>query len=312
LRIYRALLDEPQLPHEELAIRTGCSSDQVASSLDRLRELKLLIPRWTGGAEYAVHPNLGLSILGQDRRRQLDQLTEELHQDELQAELITQQYNESMRHRDARDIEIIEGNERAHQRMGEFRPTKSLWGFTISTSAGFGSPEDSPDRPTLELQLDYRVIQLTAVLGAKKHLEYFRWMHGYGAQIRTSPSLPMKMVIFDGAALVLPIDPDDHSAGLIVHHGKAVVTMARAMFEHYWQHSTDVFAPEPGSPGDLSPQEAEFLNLLVQGATDEQVGRKLGVSLRTVRRMAAKLSEQTGASGRFELGVRAAQRGWVK
>jgi hypothetical protein len=41
------------------------------------------------------------------------------------------------------------------------------------------------------------------------------------------------------------------------------------------------------------------------------MARRLGVSMRTVRRMAAKLSEQVGASGRFELGVRAAQRGWV-
>jgi hypothetical protein len=49
----------------------------------------------------------------------------------------------------------------------------------------------------------------------------------------------------------------------------------------------------------------------VHGATDEQVARKLGVSLRTVRRIAAELSEQVGASGRFELGVRAAQREWV-
>ena len=43
----------------------------------------------------------------------------------------------------------------------------------------------------------------------------------------------------------------------------------------------------------------------------KQVARKLAISMRTVRRMVAKLSEQVGASGRFELGVRAAQRGWV-
>jgi hypothetical protein len=41
---------------------------------------------------------------------------------------------------------------------------------------------------------------------------------------------------------------------------------------------------------ESTPEEAELLNLLVGGATDEQAG----------------------ASGWFELGVRAAQRGWVR
>ncbi|WP_112241269.1 helix-turn-helix transcriptional regulator [Kribbella monticola] len=134
-------------------------------------------------------------------------------------------------------------------------------------------------------------------------------MHANGAKIRTSPTVPMRLMIFDGIAAVTALDPDDHSAGLVVHHSKAALTMAKALFERYWQDSTDPFAGELKSSKDLAPQEAELLNLLVQGATDEQAGRKLGVSLRTVRRMAAKLSEQAGASGRFELGVRAAQRG---
>ncbi|WP_442913971.1 LuxR C-terminal-related transcriptional regulator [Kribbella sp. NBC_00482] len=88
--------------------------------------------------------------------------------------------------------------------------------------------------------------------------------------------------------------------------------MARELFLSYWTRGVNPFEGEQRArEGGISSQESEFLRFLVQGATDEQAARKLGVSMRTVRRMAARLSEQVGASGRFELGVRAAQRGWV-
>ncbi|WP_420843845.1 helix-turn-helix transcriptional regulator [Kribbella speibonae] len=119
------------------------------------------------------------------------------------------------------------------------------------------------------------------------------------------------MIIFDDA-VVVGIDPDNNSIGAMVHHSEAVLRVAVDLYEHYWQRGRSLTQSPVHSDSDLSMQEKELLRLLVQGATDEQVGRKLGVSLRTVRRMAAKLSEQVGASGRFELGVRAAQRGgWI-
>jgi DNA-binding CsgD family transcriptional regulator len=272
------------------------------------------VPGWSEDAEFALHPNLGFSILSQHRRRQLEQLTEQLHQDELQAELITQQYNDSMLRRDEREIEIVEGRARANQRLGQFRPEKSIWAFNPAERDAIprATGDDSPDARYLKSGLDFRMICLVAAAAGKSNLGYLRWMTDLGGRIRATPSLPMKMLLFDGTALVLPLDPDEHTAGLIVHHGKAVVAMARAMFEHHWQHAADIFSPEPGSPDEITSQERELLYLLVQGATDDQAGRKLGLSLRTIRRMAAKLGEQAGASGRFELGVRAAQRGWVR
>lgn len=118
----------------------------------------------------------------------------------------------------------------------------------------------------------------------------------------------MRLVIFDGESAAMPLDPDDHSAGAVIHHSRPVLHLATSMFAHYWRTATDIFGDEQSTDNEITAQEAELLQLLVEGATDEQAGRKLGVSLRTVRGMAAKLSEQAGAWGRFELGVRAAQR----
>jgi len=45
--------------------------------------------------------------------------------------------------------------------------------------------------------------------------------------------------------------------------------------------------------------------------TDETAARRLGVSLRTVRRQMAALMERLCATSRFEAGLKAAQRGWL-
>lgn len=61
----------------------------------------------------------------------------------------------------------------------------------------------------------------------------------------------------------------------------------------------------------LSAQEQQLLKLLASGLTDEAAGKRLGVSLRTVRRHMAALMERLNATSRFEAGLKAAQRGWL-
>jgi DNA-binding NarL/FixJ family response regulator len=53
------------------------------------------------------------------------------------------------------------------------------------------------------------------------------------------------------------------------------------------------------------------VRLLAEGMTDEGVSRRIGVSLRTVRRIASDLMTRLTARSRFEAGVKAAQLGWI-
>ena len=72
------------------------------------------------------------------------------------------------------------------------------------------------------------------------------------------------------------------------------------------------FGTPPRRDGNgLSATERELLELLSRGLTDEAAGRKLGVSLRTVRRMMADLTTRLGATSRFQAGVRTQQLGWL-
>ena len=64
--------------------------------------------------------------------------------------------------------------------------------------------------------------------------------------------------------------------------------------------------------GEARPDLRRFLlEQLVAGASDEQIARNLGLSLRTVRRRIAALMTDLGVDTRFQAGVEASRRGWI-
>ncbi|WP_134002615.1 helix-turn-helix transcriptional regulator [Kribbella sp. VKM Ac-2566] len=196
--------------------------------------------------------------------------------------------------------------------MQRFRPEKSIWGILQDSDPAGWKPETFPDREHLARGVEIRYLFPEAYWKRPGVGEILQYIVDLGGKIRIAPSVPFRLIIFDNESAVMAIDPEDKAVGAVVHHSQAVVRMAMELHLSYWDRGFEPFGEEQRArDGGISAQEAEFLRLLVHGATDEQVARKLGVSLRTVRRIAAKLSGQVGASGRFELGVRAAQRGWV-
>ncbi len=72
-----------------------------------------------------------------------------------------------------------------------------------------------------------------------------------------------------------------------------------------------VAAEPPGEPAGLLPHERELLRILAAGHSDETAARRLGVSVRTVRRMMAGICERLDARSRFQAGILAARQGWI-
>jgi len=318
LSVYRALLQQPHLVRRsglaDLSAQLELPEQVAHAELDRLRELGLLAPRWTAADEdYPLHPALGFERLAAKRQQQLDELTGALREDQQAAGQFIADYSEFLVQTSTREVEVLRGRDRAYQRMQHFQPTKSGWTLQPSPEASGRKPSDSPDIPLLERGVDLRTVFPESALKLPGVREYCEYVIELGAKIRVAPALPLRLIIFDGESAVMGIDPDDTSVGAVIHHSQAVVRLSQELFLSYWRQAVDPFAGQTApTAGGITAQERTLLGLLVEGATDEQVGRRLGVSLRTVRRMAAKLSDEVGASGRFELGVRAAQRGWVE
>ncbi|MGW5189106.1 helix-turn-helix domain-containing protein [Kribbella sp. NPDC004138] len=314
--LYRLLLQQPELARAsrltDLARQLELPQVEVESRLAELRQFGFLAFRWDdSGEEYPLDPAVTFEHLAARRQQDITKLNKDLENDRAAAGQFTSDYRQFLIKKSNPDVEIFDGSEQAYQRMQAFRPQKFVWGLVPPGPMPAVSRESFSDKALLESGVQVRYVMSESMMKTRPIRDLIGYIIELGGEVRIARSIPFKLVIFDGESAVMGIDPDDTSVGAVVHHSVAVVRLAIELHQYYWDHARKPFEIEPVALDAPTGQELEFLRLLVQGATDEQVARKLGVSMRTVRRIAAKLSEQVGASGRFELGVRAAQRGWV-
>ena len=314
--VYHALLSHPDSTPEQIAALVDRTPTEVQELMDNLRRLELLVPTWTNpDGEHAVHPRVGLAGLAERRRTELNNALGELREAEASVEVIAEQYNELLTSRSSGDVEVLKGRANASRRIEELalKAKETFWGLVPAHfDDTVPKSERSPDFEHLGRGLKMRTVYLQSMTASKQAVEYAAMMHKLGGEVRMTPTLPMRLLIFDQEIAIMPMDPENPTAGAVIHRTPAVVSVALALFDAYWSRATDMFdADDRDDETPLTPHESEVLRLLAGGAKDEQVARLLGISLRTARRITANLSERLDAASRFELGVAAAKRGWV-
>lgn len=130
-----------------------------------------------------------------------------------------------------------------------------------------------------------------------------------GEEIRIISDLPTRMFIIGNTHVCMPepLGFVDEPRTLIRQRG--IVQAMTYWFESIWDDATPV---EELSGTEARPDLRLFLlQQLASGAQDEQIARRLNVSLRTVRRRVADLMTELGADTRFQAGVEAGRRGWL-
>ncbi|WP_312034244.1 helix-turn-helix transcriptional regulator [Actinoplanes sp. TBRC 11911] len=143
---------------------------------------------------------------------------------------------------------------------------------------------------------------------------------GQGGELRLTSQIPVKLVIFDRAAALLPIWADRPSSGSLVVHAPALVTALAALFESVWDRAEPVSLTRrhdlpdgedglPTSGRDLRTRE--ILRMLAVGMKDETIARVLNISRRTVQQHISDAGSLLGARTRFQIAVLAAKRGWL-
>ncbi|HIV58681.1 MAG TPA: helix-turn-helix domain-containing protein [Candidatus Stackebrandtia faecavium] len=73
------------------------------------------------------------------------------------------------------------------------------------------------------------------------------------------------------------------------------------------QKTTSSLDTKP-APKSLMADQYEMLHLLANGLSDQAIGRRLGMSRRTVQRRVRSLMDYFGVQTRFQLGMRAARK----
>jgi DNA-binding CsgD family transcriptional regulator len=313
------MLRNPDCSLDELATSLGWSRESVRSTLDECVRLSLVKPSW-GAPENlrAVSPDVALEALLAHQENDLLERQQQLADARTEVARFVDDYNAAQQDLRGAMVERLSGLEEIRIRIEEL--TQKCESELLAFAAGGPQSEASREasRPLSEdltvRGVVMRSIYLDSVHNDPATVEHLRWLSSQGDDVRTTASLPCRMLVFDRAIGVLPTDPDDSAAGALVLQGRGVIVALCELFERVWENAIP-FGSRPQhrerTDGELSPQEKAILRLLGEGLTDEVVARKLGVSVRTGRRITAELMSRLGARSRFQAGLRAAQLGWA-
>ncbi|SCG57898.1 LuxR C-terminal-related transcriptional regulator [Micromonospora coxensis] len=310
--IYRAMLQRPDLNVAGLAEHLGVPREQVSEALDVLADLALVRLAPQGDQARAVRPQAGLTALLARVEAEVAVRQRQVEETRAAIAAIATAHDESHQVTEGR---VLDGVDSVRDRLVELAHAARTECLSFTTGAA-----QSPDTMEAEAPLNQQALQRgvrirnvyqESLRNDPGTLAHARWMARLGGQSRTTPTLPMRMVIVDGATALVPLDPGNPRQGALELRSPGVVAGLVALFEQVWLSATPFGEQAAADEHGLTPQERELLRLLSAGHTDESAARKLAVSLRSVQRMMTSLTERLGATSRFQAGVRAADRRWV-
>lgn len=139
-----------------------------------------------------------------------------------------------------------------------------------------------------------------------KHLQTLR---AEGARIRVSAGATRRLMILNRAVALVDLTgtPDDAEAEAVQINHPELVRLTVSHFEQLWQAAEPLAGGAPLTLECFTYRQRRVLELLAGGRTDEQVGRELGLSSRSVRTEVAAIRQILGAQSRFEAGMRYAE-----
>ncbi|MFG2332819.1 helix-turn-helix domain-containing protein [Streptomyces sp. NPDC048604] len=316
--VYRSLLTGSAEGVDELSTRLSISPCEVGDCLDQLLDMGLLQPsRDRTGMLRAVSPEIGFEVILRRHETELLCRQQQIAQGKEAMARMLAAYAHDRGGTDPGRGEELLGLDAIQRRLE--RLTQELQEECLAIEPGGAQSQASLDaaRPLDERALHRGVRLMTIYQDSARNdpatHANARWLSDRGGQVRTAPETPPRLLIFDRRVAVVPIDPADTRRGALLTTAPGIVASLVTLFEQTWESAVSLGADPRSGAGEtgLSPAERGLLKLLASGLTDEAAGKRLGVSVRTVRRQMAVLMDRLDATSRFEAGLKAARRGWL-
>ncbi|WP_051451342.1 LuxR C-terminal-related transcriptional regulator [Actinospica robiniae] len=318
IQVYLAMHSTPGADAEQLAEKLRLQVAEVIDALDDLADLTLLRP--------GLAPNGRLRPVSIERamhtllRQQSDQLTAQA--DALRSlqsamdEMVTQSVGSNVL-REV-DVEAVSGAEMIQTRIEAT--------FVHAQESVYSMLDGGPlrketldaarqvDQETLERGLRVRALYQSSIRGDRRTMDYIHWLTELGAEVRVAPVIPMRIILIDRTAAVVGHVQKSLPYEMFVIREPGILSPLHEYFKLSWAAAEPLMQPDVKEASPEAPptsQELALLQLLASGSIDEAAAKKLGMSVRSVRRIMADLMERLGATSRFEAGHKATKRGWL-
>ncbi|MGY0002360.1 LuxR C-terminal-related transcriptional regulator [Micromonospora sp. I033] len=308
------LVTVPSADVTEVAAAVGVPPLEAERALRHLTDSALVLqiegtaPRWAAGP-----PRSSLSALLARRRAELarvEGLVERLHE----------VYEAVSGPRAAHLVEVLEREDEVPARYGQLLKGSSVEVLHLAKPPYVTATQASVGEPGVAAGVRMRSVYETEGFTDAVSLRTALRGTGQGGELRLASRLPVKLVVFDRAAALLPVRGDRPAAGSLVVHSPALVVALVALFESVWERADPVslasrHGPAPkGSLTTAGPDRRtrEILHMMATGMKDEAIARVLKVSRRTVQKHVSDAGSMLGARTRFQIALLAAERGWLK
>ncbi|MEJ2874368.1 MULTISPECIES: helix-turn-helix domain-containing protein [unclassified Saccharothrix] len=306
VEVYRALLDRPGSA-AELAERLGVGPGRLRPVLRRLVTGELAT-RSSGRPVVfgAVRPEIALGGLVVRGERRLEWVRA------LQVEL-EERHRRAVRGTDPGELlEVVRGADAIAGRAGQvMRSARREVRFVDKPPYAEPPSVLHPvERELLDRGVRFRGVYDRSALELHGLEEDLEPGLALGEQARVVAVAPLKMILADDHTGLIPLDaaePDLRTA--LVVRPCTLLDALGALFEVLWQQALPLRLHDHTA---LSTQDARLLGLLTTGMPDRAIAKQLGLSYRTFQRRLHDLMDALGAQTRFQAGLRAAARGWVR
>jgi DNA-binding CsgD family transcriptional regulator/sugar-specific transcriptional regulator TrmB len=313
--VYRVILDKPDWGVDQIAAHLNLPQSVARDALDVLADLHLLrVAADCRGGFRPVSPEVGLTALLSRSEAELQNRVRQIEATRSAVAALSAQYAERGDYA-PETVQHLNGLDAVRARLAELAQSARRECLSFVPHGAQLPDTLEASKPLDQLALERGVRVLTIYQESFRNdpdtLRYVRWIVTLGGETRTVPSLPMLMVIVDRELALVPLDPDDGRRGALELRSRGAVAAMCVLFDQFWATATPCQETPPIDGHGLSRREREILSMLAIGQTDEWISRKLGVSLRTVRRIVADLMNRLDARSRFEAGVLAERFGWL-
>ncbi|WP_256104058.1 LuxR C-terminal-related transcriptional regulator [Streptomyces sp. ODS05-4] len=156
-----------------------------------------------------------------------------------------------------------------------------------------------------------RVLCARHVADDPRVADYLAEISHYGADVRTTEALPLRMVLVDDDLAILPVDRRGAARGGLAIRNRMITETLDAIFDFHWSAALPSAHAVEESAGRelLSPWEKTVVRMMAAGAKDEAIARELGISTRTLSRKVSQMFDRLNVQSRFQAAIELSRLG---